>query len=105
QIDATNSGREWSDHRQFKDTFRWIHGPHALSMGGEFVSFLMKEANPAENWLYFRGAYTGNALADFYLGSTDTINPVFVIPPPSYRHNLYSGFLQDDWKATRRLSL
>lgn len=105
QIDATNSGREWSDHRQFKDTFRWTRGVHSLSLGGEFVSFLMKEASPAENWLYFRGKYTGNALADFYMGVTDTLNPVFVIPPPSYRHNLYSWFVQDDWKVTRRLAL
>lgn len=104
-LNATNEGREFEGDRQFLDTFRWTHGAHNMSFGAEVVNYLDKETLPGETWAYFHSDYTGNALANFELGAVSNFQSGITVPPPATRHWLFSGFFQDDWKVTRRLSL
>jgi len=93
---------------QYQDTFSWTKGAHALKFGGDFrwtqTNFNYDFYN---NGSFDFGTYytnTGNALADFVGGFTDNY---YQFSSASYgirSHQLYF-FAQDEWKATKNLSL
>jgi hypothetical protein len=97
----------------FSDVFSWVRGNHQLRLGGEFDRLQLDKAFPQifNGQIFFANTpatATLPALTDFQnflLGS-----PVFVFGQSGaythqYRHNNISGFVQDDWKATRNLTL
>ncbi len=92
---------------QFTDTLSWQHGSHFLKFGADLARRMMtwhQATNPRGNF-GFDGTYTGSALADFMLGYVKTggINPT---PFISDMHDLSQAyFVQDDWKASSRLTL
>ncbi|HEY3939787.1 MAG TPA: TonB-dependent receptor [Bryobacteraceae bacterium] len=88
------------------DVLTWIRGSHSIKAGG---SFLWNHFEETGNWLgagqsTFSGAYTKNAEADFELGEAATFRQ------NSGLNRNFTGtssglFVQDDWKAARRLTL
>jgi hypothetical protein len=48
--------------------------------------------------------YTGSGLAELYLGSLN-YSQNFTRPPFNFRQQEYAGYLQDDWRVSRRLTL
>jgi hypothetical protein len=102
----------------YRDNLAWIHGKHTLKYGLFLEKFQLREQFGAET----QGSYTfsnsgplttGNGMADMFLGrinaySEGTFN----------NHGIYTGgygighwrrtdfepYLQDDWKATRKLT-
>ena len=83
-----------------------VLGPHTLAFGGDFERSRI-DANdfsftPGDN--QFTGARTGSAVADFYLGYESTFSQdngrTFYL-----RENRPTLYLQDDWRATRNLTL
>jgi Carboxypeptidase regulatory-like domain len=93
---------------QYQDTFSWTRGSHALKFGAD-VRFIQNNFNYDyyTNGSFDYGTYytnTGNALADFVGGFTDSYyqfsNAVYGIRA----HQLYF-FAQDEWKITKNLSL
>ncbi len=104
---------------QWKDNVVDIKGNHTLKFG-----FLMSKYRKNEQFgtdtqgiLYFDAGgpiTTGNALADLYLGNiqqyqegTLTINgvPVGGYPKGHWRSTEFEPYFQDDWKASRKLTL
>ena len=88
------------------DTFNWTHGNHEIKMGGSFIWNWYAETGAFldSGKLAFTGFATGNPLADFLLGRASTLEQntgVF--------HRLHAPdpalFVQDDWRATHRLTL
>ncbi len=88
------------------DTFNWILGRHALKMGGGFIFNRYQETASylASTKSTYSGIFTGNALADFELGMSSSLTQ-----NPGSFHRVHeidpSLFIQDDWKATGRLTL
>ncbi len=93
---------------QYQDTFSWTKGKHALKFGGDLrwteSNFNYDFYN---NGSFDYGTYytnTGSPLADFVGGFTDNYyqfsNAIYGIRS----HQLYF-FAQDEWKATKSLSL
>ena len=88
------------------DTFNWTHGNHTVKFGGSFIWNKYAETSVflGSGLLTFTGSTTKNALADFLLGKANT----FVQNSGAF-HRLHqpdpSLFIQDNWKATQRLTL
>jgi outer membrane receptor protein involved in Fe transport len=80
---------------------------HAIKSGFEYRRYGMdiSDSNTPEGIFTFTGRYTGDAIADLLLGyPTQTRN---LIGPQTSTERSWqlAGYVQDDWRATRRLTL
>jgi hypothetical protein len=92
---------------EFIDTVSWLRGNHAVKAGVDLIGPMNNEfmdVPATRGSLRFRGTFTGNAMADYLLGyvSDLQLSNVFVT---NQRHQAQMFFVQDDWKASSRLSL
>ena len=103
----------------YEANFTRIHGDHTLKYGGKYTSFQGNELarpQPSGNW-NSRGEYTrkwpergggdvntGVGLADFLLGQVWNLD-ARVAAPIGKRIKYWSGYFQDDWRVTPRLTL
>jgi carboxypeptidase family protein/TonB-dependent receptor-like protein len=93
---------------QISDTLFYTHGTHLLRFGfsalqNRFGFFQL--ANPA-GALGFSGVYTGFGFADFMLGFPSSSGKSTLPQGTPYaRYGEYGFFVQDHWRATRRLTL
>src|SRR5215472_4838783 len=87
----------------------WLRGKHFLSAGATLLLGTQR-ANAGGSGLTngqfgFNGNFTGNSIADFLLGDAAT----FSQSSSNYRkyltYTLASPYFEDQWKATRRLTL
>jgi hypothetical protein len=87
------------------DMASWVHGAHTLRFGGQLYR---DRSNVIQNFLTngnitYNGFETGNAGADFLLGYASAYNQ----QEPTFNRNrqeLASFYIQDDFRATRRLT-
>lgn len=90
----------------FSDTFTRTHGRHTLKAGGALgiVQNNAYFAYAVDGQYFFLGGTTGLDRADFMLGLPDLFDQY----PKGFsavRSHQYSGFVQDEWRATSRLIL
>jgi hypothetical protein len=92
---------------QIVDNISWIRGSHAFKFGGD-IRRLLDDAT-TNNWPFsqmtFSGDLTGNPAADFMLGYPRTTLTPEGVPISAIRQWRYAVYVQDDWKATRDLTL
>jgi hypothetical protein len=92
---------------QVIEGFTWIRGNHQLKAGGEWRSSEMPDlwGSTRAGGLGFNDVATGRGfgLAALLLGWTNTANVDTGFT--SARMNYFAGYIQDDWKATSRLTL
>lgn len=96
-----------TDQVQYLNTLSWLRGRHQLKFGvdlmtpmnNEFVDIPSTRGN-----LGFNGQFTGNAIADFMLGYVRSaeLSNVHIV---NQRRYSTAFFVQDDWRATDRLTL
>ena len=92
---------------QWTDTVSLTQGAHQLKFGGDVrgpMRNIYLDVPSLRGTLNFDGNRTGVGLADFLLGypsGAQLANPQVV----DSRLKMFSGFIQDDWKASRRLTL
>ncbi len=102
------------------DTVIWNRGKHNLRMGGEIRRVQQNSLTDpdARGTFTFNGyttsnftaqglpaAGTGFDFADFLLGIPQATSDRFGIASNYFRSWVYSGFVQDDWRATSRMTL
>ena len=101
----------------FTDNLNKVVGRHALKFGGEvrleqFTIFQPSQSRGAES---FGTEFTsnpaaiasdgvGNAFATFLLGIPDS-GSIVNLHDIDYRRQIYSAYIQDDWKVSNRLTL
>src|ERR1700728_1221442 len=88
------------------DTFTWIRGKNTWKMGGGVSAYQNNQVfDFLTNGLFdFDGSRTGNGFADFLLDApTDYIQGAAA--PSNIRTKSWDGFFQDEWHATKRLTL
>lgn len=105
-FDATNDGFLNTHNQEYEDTFQWILGRHAISIGGQGIYYHDNQFTSPGPWIYFSGTYTGNAAADFISG----ISSSFQYGVPNLTadvtvHYLFSGFVEDSWKVNKKLTV
>lgn len=100
---------------QFIDNYSWIRGRHTLKFGGDIQQVTMYGfvTNSARPQFSFNGVYTQNPQArpgtghpygDFLLGITSNAQ-VATRSISTIRQRIVQGYVQDDWKATNKLTL
>lgn len=100
---------------QFIDNYSWIRGRHTIKFGGDIqqVSMYGFVTNSARPQFSFNGVYTQNPQArpgtghpygDFLLGITNNAQ-VATRSISTIRQRIVQGYVQDDWKASNRLTL
>ena len=91
---------------QVLDTVSTIFGRHSIRSGFE----MRRKRNPEMDTIRvspaytFNGQFTGNSLGDFLLGYASSF-AVSTTPVVEWSQEVYSGFVQDDYKMTPRLTL
>jgi outer membrane receptor protein involved in Fe transport len=92
---------------QWTDNVSLSYGPHQLKFGADVrgpMRNIYLDVPSLRGTLNFDGNRTGVGLADFLLGypsGAQLANPQVV----DSRLKMFSGFVQDDWKATPKLTL
>ena len=102
------------DVRQFVDTFSWNKGKHAIKTGVNLRNYVRWSGitNFARGQFTFNRQFTsaaagsgaGDAIADALLGLTSNARLSSAINARRHAWS-YETFLQDTWKATRKLTL
>jgi hypothetical protein len=94
---------------QYVDTVSWNLGAHAIKFGADVrapMRNIYQDEASTRGTLEFSGQYTGgtNSYADALLGyvRAGTLNNVYFV---DQRLWMAAGFLQDDWKVSRKLTL
>lgn len=89
------------------DNFSWIRGRHTLKLGGDYryqQLFLVFPNRPNGDFS-ITGARSGNVLGDFLLGLPAQFRQGGGQPAKHFIGRQSGFYFQDDWKATRRLTL
>jgi len=104
----------------FTENLTWIHGRHSWKYGTEIrlEQFTILQPASSRGDMGFgsdftdnpaapttgSGSFTGGAFATFLLGIPD-FGDISSFHNIDYRRQIYSGYVEDDWKATDRLTL
>jgi hypothetical protein len=96
------------------DDISWTHGTHLIQFG---VDFRWIQTSQYDLSGLYGGKYSFNAsstsngslggspMASFILGSIGTFSNTPLSVPAYYRWHYYAGYIQDDWRATSRLTI
>ena len=92
---------------QYGTKLTWIKNKHNLKFGfnSNFVQFNQPYFNNQRGTFRTRGRRTGNALADLQLGWLHVANRLEGFNRNYWRQHALGAFFNDDWKATRKLTL
>ena len=111
---ANNPQFSDSQTRQLTNDLLWTRGRHTLKAGGNFMFIQSphRQAFQSNGTFTFNGNFTrqssnntfGNSFADFLLGIPFN-SQLSNIAQGNQRRRIHSGYVQDDFKATSRLTL
>lgn len=105
-ISQTDPATFTRDQYGINDTASWVHGSHSLTFGADITRawVVLRNQFHQPGQFGFTSDYNGDALASFLLGHMRTFvqgNGEF----KDNRVNSFGLFVQDDWHASRRLTL
>jgi hypothetical protein len=106
----TSNWTPWNnkaDDYQLRDDISWTKGAHQIKMGASWAIY--KKAQDAfadtQGSFFFNGNFTGNDFADFLLGYSQKYQEDAVKITGQWNNNSYAAYIQDNWRATHRLTL
>ena len=104
-------GPWWAHHNlsQFSDDLSKVAGAHSIKIGATTmfsITPVQSQTTPSLQGQYsFDGSFTGNAIADALVGLPEIYSGLNTFREPYYNFHQTEVYFQDDWKATRRLTL
>ncbi|HTM36007.1 MAG TPA: carboxypeptidase regulatory-like domain-containing protein [Terriglobales bacterium] len=99
---------------QVRDDLSWTKGAHQLKFGGSWSLYKKKQQlfGTTQGAFGFAGdsgstqnGFTGNAFADFLLGTANSYSELAVQDVRTWPNVSWGAYVQDDWRATNRLTL
>jgi len=98
---------QYTDQVQYLNTTTWLAGRHQVKFGTDLMTPMNNEyvdIPATRGEVGFNGQFTGNAVADFLLGYVQSaqLSNVHIV---NQRRYSYAFFVQDDWRASERLTL
>ncbi|MBL8173159.1 MAG: TonB-dependent receptor [Bryobacterales bacterium] len=96
----------WNTTFHWSDNFSWTLGKHSLKFGGELRRLRYNQIGAVvpRGRFTWNGQYTGEPMADMLLGPMSGTEGQVGAPIASFRQNYMGLFIQDTWKATRKLT-
>jgi hypothetical protein len=97
----------WNTTFQFTDNFSWTAGKHTFKFGGEYRRLRYNQIGAVvpRGRFSWNGQYTSEPMADMLLGLMSNTEGQVGAPIASFRQNYMALYLQDTWKATRKLTI
>ena len=86
----------------FADNVTWIRGHHTFRFGGDFKSHRYDSSLPEEQATEFEKF---DSFTQLLTGNASEADTQFGVTQKSFRFRDYSGYIADDWKVSRRLTL
>ena len=115
---SVNPSSPWSNYQtiyEFKDNLTWIKGAHTLKTGVSYAYEIKFEPTNTDVFgrFNFDGRFTrqpgaargGDAFADMLLGRAAAYDETDTVAFNDNRRNAFEIYVDDSWKATRRLTL
>lgn len=92
---------------QYAGTMTWVKGRHNVKYGADFLrmQYFSRSFSDTRGRATFLGRFTGEPIADLVLGFPQTTRRQLDAAGPYHLISNYSGFLQDDFKASSTLTL
>lgn len=106
QAAAAREGRRISDTYEGGADLSWFHGRHEMKFGFSFQRqrFVLNNSGRSYGEFTFNGTFSRNSMSDFFLGLSSQLWQEKLRNNDA--HYWSEGFfLQDRWRATRRLTL
>ena len=100
--------KTWSyNNFQYADAVTWIHGLHTVKLGADLLHFqyFNHDYSDLRGRMNFLGRFTNDSMADMVLGYAQTSRRLTQVGSEYHLVSNYSGFIQDSFKATPRLTL
>ncbi len=86
----------------FSDGVTWIKGSHAFRFGGDYKNHKYDSSLPEEQATEFEKF---DSITQLITGNATEADTQFGITEKSFRFQDYSGYIADDWKISRKLTL
>lgn len=86
----------------FADNLTWIKGSHTLRFGGDFKRHQYDSSLPEEQATEFEKF---DSFTQLLTGNATEADTQFGVTSKTFRFRDYSGYIADDWKVSRKLSL
>ena len=94
---------------QINEKLTWLKGRHSLKFGGQMLHYDQQRFYAGNNGLLgifgYTAAFTGFSFSDFLLDQVGSKGRGSLAEPWTHLHNRTALFVQDDFKATRALTL
>lgn len=99
-----------ADDYQIRDDVSWTKGTHQLKMGGSWALYkkvqdLFGTTQGAFSFAGSGNTYSGNSFSDFLLGLPQNYTELAVQDHGFWNNVSWAAYVQDNWRATRRLTL
>jgi hypothetical protein len=104
-----------SNNFEANDTLAWMKGKHSVKFGFQYIHFAINAWSPGNLSGQFRfnspetalpdTGNGGSGFASFLYGWVDYATVSVNIAEEAQRSATYAGFVQDDWKVTRKLTI
>lgn len=95
------------DTRILSDNYTYVLGKHILQAGGMWFHYTKDQAvnNQTQGSYSFSGIFTNDAMADFLLGEAASYSQSNNRYVRNYKFDQTEWYVQDDWRATSKLTL
>ena len=92
---------------QIRDDLSWVKGAHQLKFGGSWALYSKAQQlfGNTQGEDTFNGAFTGNSFADYLLGMDSGYSEIALQDSGHWPNTSWAFYVQDNWRATRRLTL
>jgi hypothetical protein len=92
---------------QIRDDLSWVKGAHQLKFGGSWALYSKAQQlfGNTQGEDSFNGAFTGNSFADYLLGMSSGYSEIALQDSGHWPNTSWAFYVQDNWRATRRLTL
>jgi Carboxypeptidase regulatory-like domain/TonB dependent receptor len=107
--------QRWDNHYNLIDNVTWTHGNHELKFGLNLLQarYTNLDSNDVRGVLVFNSSEvagagaptTGNSLGDLLVGRAYEASRAPTSPVFEMRYHDYAGFVQDNWKASKDLTI
>ena len=99
-----------ADDYQIRDDVSWTKGTHQLKMGASWALYkkvqdLFGTTQGAFSFAGSGNTYSGNSFSDFLLGLPQNYTELAVQDHGFWNNASWAAYVQDNWRATRRLTL